>query len=242
MTEPTRPPLGARDRARAEVMSELLAAARARLESEGSAALSLRAVARDLGMASSAVYRYVPSRDALLTLLIIEAYDAVGEVAEKAAGSGGDPAQTGLDVARAVRRWALDQPYSFELIYGTPVRGYRAPDDTVRAAVRLWGVIIGLLMRAAGQGVLAPTGPDFDPAGRMAPQALATAGWTDPDEVPDEIARIAVRSATLFTSLVGAISVELFGHLHHVAQDYARFFDVTIATSAAGVGLHVALD
>ena len=51
VTEPTRPPLGARDRARAEVMSELLAAARARLESEGSAALSLRAVARDLGMA-----------------------------------------------------------------------------------------------------------------------------------------------------------------------------------------------
>jgi hypothetical protein len=76
----------------------------------------------------------------------------------------------------------------------------------------------------------------------MAPEALATAGWTDPDEVPDEIARIAVRSATLFTSLVGAISVELFGHLHHVAQDYARFFDVTIATSAAGVGLRISLD
>jgi len=241
VTEPTTP-LRARDRARAEVMSELLAAARARLESEGSAALSLRAVARDLGMASSAVYRYVPSRDALLTLLIIEAYDAVGEVAEKAAGSGGDPAQTWLEVARAVRRWALDQPYSFELIYGTPVRGYRAPDDTVRSAVRLWGVIIGLLMAAHAHGTLDPAGPDFDPAGRMAPEALATAGFTDPTTVPPEVARIAIRSATLFTSLVGGISVELFGHLHHVAADFARFFDVTIATSAAGVGLRISLD
>ena len=87
MTEPTTAPQRARDRARAELMSELLAAARARLVSEGSAALSLRAVARDLGMASSAVYRYVPSRDALLTLLIIEAYDAVGQVAEEAAAA-----------------------------------------------------------------------------------------------------------------------------------------------------------
>src|SRR5690606_36222763 len=63
-------PRTARERARAEVMAELLAAAKARLSVEGAAALSLRAVARDLGMASSAVYRYVDSRDALLTLLI----------------------------------------------------------------------------------------------------------------------------------------------------------------------------
>ena len=244
VTEPPTAPLRARDRARAEVMAELLAAARARLESEGSAALSLRAVARDLGMASSAVYRYVPSRDALLTLLIIEAYDAVGAVAEQAAAEAGgtDPAQTWLKVARAVRRWALAQPYSFELIYGTPVRGYRAPDDTVRAAVRLWGVIIGLLLQAFHDGALRPTGPDFDPAGRIAPEAFALAGFTDPAAVPDEVARTATRSATLFTSLVGAISVELFGHLNHVAGDHARFFDVTIATAAAGVGLHIALD
>jgi hypothetical protein len=54
--------------------------------------------------------------------------------------------------------------------------------------------------------------------------------------------RAAARSATLFTSLVGAISVELFGHLHRVAGDPALLFDVTIATAAAGVGLHVTLD
>src|SRR3954465_9615844 len=110
-------PTNARERARADVMAELLAAARARLVTEGAAELSLRAVARDLGMASSAVYRYVESRDALLTLLIIEAYDAVGHVAEEAAGRAEQgPAAAWLAVARAVRGWALDQPYSFELI------------------------------------------------------------------------------------------------------------------------------
>src|SRR6185369_8741882 len=121
-------------------------------------------VARDLGMASSAVYRYVESRDALLTLLIIEAYDSVGTVAEQAvARTPQDPATAWLEVARAVRRWALENRYSFELIYGTPVRGYQAPEDTVVPAVRVWGVIVGLLMRADAEGTLAPTGPDFDP-------------------------------------------------------------------------------
>ncbi len=236
-------PTTARERARAEVMSELLAAARARLITEGAADLSLRAVARDLGMASSAVYRYVESRDALLTLLIIEAYDAVGLVAETAAAESTheDPAAVWLDVARAVRGWALEQRYSFELIYGTPVRGYRAPDDTIAPAIRIWGVIVGLVMRAEAQGLLTPAGPDFDPAGRLAPEVFTFVGYTDPADVPDDVARNAARSATLFTSLIGAISVELFGHLHRVAGDAARLFDVTIATSAAGVGLHVDL-
>ena len=191
MTEPTaapRVPASARERARAEVMSELLAAARARLEADGSAGLSLRAVARDLGMASSAVYRYVESRDALLTLLIIEAYDSVGSAAEEAAvrarDGGADPARTWLEVARSVRRWALAQPSWFELIYGTPVRGYRAPDDTVRAALRLWGVIVGLLVAAEESGQLDPAGPPFDPEGRIAPEVYAFAGWTDPSAVP----------------------------------------------------------
>ena len=244
MTDSTTP-LRARDRARAEVMSELLAAARLRLESEGCAALSLRAVARDLGMASSAVYRYVPSRDALLTLLIIEAYDAVGEVAEKAVGRGGR-IRPRADVARGRARGPALGPRPAVLVRAhlrhpgarLPRPGRhrpRAPSDCGESSS-------GCVLRAAADGVLAPAGPDFDPAGRMAPEALATAGCDDPDTVPTEVARIAVRSATLFTSLVGAISVELFGHLHHVAADHARFFDVTIATSAAGVGLRITLD
>src|SRR5215472_1888721 len=72
----------ARERARAEITAEILDAGRRHLAREGAAGLSLRAIARDLGMASSAVYRYVASRDDLLTRLIIDAYDMLGGAAE----------------------------------------------------------------------------------------------------------------------------------------------------------------
>ncbi|GIG22864.1 TetR family transcriptional regulator [Cellulomonas chitinilytica] len=243
-TEVPSVPATARERARAQVLAELLDAARTRLETDGAADLSLRAVARDLGVASSAVYRYVESRDALLTLLIIETYDAVGTVAETAAADararGADPARTWLEVARAVRTWALAQPYAFELIYGTPVRGYRAPDDTVPSALRMWGVIVGVLQQADAEGTLSPAGPDFDPRGRVTPEVVAAVGGAL-GPVPDDALRTAARSATLFCSLLGAVSAELFGHLHRFADDYAALFDVTIATAAAGVGLHADL-
>ncbi len=66
----------ARERARAELTGEIKAEARRQLAARGAQQLSLRAVARELGMASSALYRYFPSRDDLLTSLIIDAYDA----------------------------------------------------------------------------------------------------------------------------------------------------------------------
>src|SRR5579864_3996798 len=68
----------ARDRARRELTEEIKTVARRHLGEHGSAALSLRAVAREVGMVSSAVYRYFPSRDDLLTALLVDAYNAVG--------------------------------------------------------------------------------------------------------------------------------------------------------------------
>ena len=86
-------PRTARDRVRDEVTREILAAARAQLAREGAAALSLRSIARDLGMAPSALYRYFSSRDALLSALILGAYGSLADQAERsaqaAAGAGG---------------------------------------------------------------------------------------------------------------------------------------------------------
>lgn len=245
MADSSSAPRGARERARAEIMAELLASARAHLVADGAASLSLRAVARDLGVASSAVYRYVESRDALLTLLIVEAYDAVGGAAEGAARAaelrGAAPAQRWLEAARAVRSWAIANPHSFELVYGTPVRGYRAPADTVAPALRLWSVLVGVLVAAHADGSLRPVGPVYDPRGLVEPDVYAFAGLGAEDEVPTDVALALTRSMSLFASLVGAITAELFGHLHHVAVDADRLFDVTIATASAGIGLHVDL-
>ena len=87
-------------------------------------------------MVSSAVYRYFPSRDDLLTALIIDAYDAVGEraeAAERASRNRGADARW-LSVCEAVRAWALADPHEYALIFGSPVPGYAAPEATIAPA------------------------------------------------------------------------------------------------------------
>src|SRR3954471_14523372 len=104
-------PTTARERVRAELTAEITEAARRQLAEVGAAALSLRAVARELGMASSALYRYFPSRDDLRTRRIIDGYDALGETAEKADVPTAPPAERWLAICRAVRTWAREHPH-----------------------------------------------------------------------------------------------------------------------------------
>ena len=104
---------GVRARAREEMRRLILDAGRARLAADGPEALSLRAVARDVRLVSSAVYRYVANRDALLTELIIESYDALGTAAEKAdaAVDRADLVGRFVAVGRATRAWGLAHPH-----------------------------------------------------------------------------------------------------------------------------------
>lgn len=116
-----------RARVRAGMIEEIKAVARRHLATDG-ANLSLRAVARDMGMVSSAIYRYFPSRDDLLTALILEAYDALGDAVEAADAAVGRDDLRGRwhAVCRAARAWALAHPAEYALIYGSPVPGYAA--------------------------------------------------------------------------------------------------------------------
>ena len=153
----------ARERARAEITREITDIARARLAADGAAALSLRAVARDLGMVSSAVYRYFGSRDELLTALIIDGYNAIGEAVESAdaACRRGDYPGRWLAACRAARGWALAHPHEYALIYGSPVPGYQAPEATIGPAARS-AVVFGRLIsdaHTAGQLVPPPASP-----------------------------------------------------------------------------------
>src|SRR5215469_13797377 len=110
----------ARERARAQLTREIKEEARRQLAQVGADALSLRAVARELGLVSSALYRYFPSKDDLLTALIIDAYDTVGEVAETAMRAAGpQPSRARwLAACHAIRAWALAHPHEYALIYG----------------------------------------------------------------------------------------------------------------------------
>ena len=126
--------------------SEIKAVARRHLAEQGAAALSLRAVAREVGMVSSAVYRYFPSRDDLLTALIVDAYDAVGDRrrgtrAGRARTAGVEAAVDGASPTPSAA-WALAHPHEYALVYGSPVPGYAAPTDTIDPAARVALVLL----------------------------------------------------------------------------------------------------
>jgi AcrR family transcriptional regulator len=222
-------PRTARDRARAELTSEIKAVARRHLAEEGSAALSLRAVAREVGMVSSAVYRYFPSRDDLLTALIVDAYDAVGAAAETALA---DVARQGVvarwvHVTAAIRRWALAHPQEYALIYGSPVPGYAAPQDTIDPATRVSFVLLRIVVDGVASGEIDTTDDTTVPRAVRADFAqlrtLAAPG------VPDVVLS---RALLAWSQLFGGISLEMFGHLHQVIRDYDAFFDLQMRRAA----------
>ena len=167
---------GVRARVREQLTRQIVDTARRHLVTEGAAGLSLRAVARELGMASSAVYRYVANRDELLTLLIVDAYDALGEAVERAEAKvpREDIEDRYLATCHAARRWALKSPHEFALIYGSPVPGYAAPETTVGPASRVGRVLIGVLYDAVVTGAVHPD--VRRPAGRRPPLARPRAG------------------------------------------------------------------
>jgi AcrR family transcriptional regulator len=133
----------ARERVRAELTREIAEIARRQLATDGAAGLSLRAVAREMGMVSSAIYRYFSSRDELLTALIIDGYNALGAAVEDAEGAcpRDDYAGRWLAACQAVRAWAVANPHEYALVYGSPVPGYQAPERTIEPATRVAAVL-----------------------------------------------------------------------------------------------------
>jgi AcrR family transcriptional regulator len=210
-------PRTARERARAEITAEILDAARGYLASDGAAALSLRAIARDLGMASSAMYRYFKSRDELLTRLIIDAYDSLGAAAEtrEAAADRDDPAGRFTAICAAVRAWALAHPNEYALIYGSPVPGYVAPADTVQPASRVTILLLRIVVEAAAAGRL-PDADIRDAEAQPVAAALAPIRSYLPAGVP---APLVQRALMVWTNLFGVVSFEAFGQLHNVVGD-----------------------
>ena len=214
----------ARERVRAELIREITEIARRQLATEGAAGLSLRAVAREMGMVSSAIYRYFPSRDDLLTTLIIDGYNAVGAAVEKAEAAwlSEDYAGRWLAACRAVRNWALAHPHEYALVYGSPVPGYRAPERTIEPAARsavVFGKIIGDAYRAGAAadlpGPLVPVPASFTQDAARLRDAIM-------EGVPDHIAAAALIA---WSGLFGLESFELFGQFENVVTDRAAFFD-----------------
>jgi AcrR family transcriptional regulator len=251
---PPKASLTARERARAELTREIKEEARRQLAGTGADGLSLRAVARELGMVSSALYRYFPSKDDLLTALIIDAYDAVGERVEAAIAAvpeepiPGGAAHEGAAIqvvrerwlagCRAIRGWARAHPHEYALIYGSPVPGYQAPESTIGPAARVPFAMIGVLRDAAGRGLL-PVGNAAAAGnqsaagdavtGELAGQAVAVAALVaaaDPGHYGDPLpADVVVRAVIAWAQVFGMVSFELFGQFANTFDPADVLFD-----------------
>jgi AcrR family transcriptional regulator len=235
MTAPGSTTRTARERARAELTREIKEEARRQLAAHGAQGLSLRAVARELGMVSSALYRYFPSRDDLLTALIIDAYDALGQAAELA--SAGPPSSDirgrWRATCHALRTWAAANPHEYALIYGSPVPGYRAPQATVAPATRAVRVLGGLLADALPEVPDVSGSQPCDPPPELAEQSLLVADAIAPGVPPAMIARALIA----WTQLFGMISFELFGQFVGSVDPADSFFGYAVERMADYIGL-----
>jgi AcrR family transcriptional regulator len=218
---------GVRERARAATTAEILRLARAQMAAEGAAALSLRAIARDLGMVSSGIYRYYASRDELLTELIVDSYNRLGEAVEQADASvrrRADFAARWKAAATSIRDWAMEHPSEWSLLFGTPVPGYAAPPDTIGPASRYTLVLLRLSADIVASGVRhTATVPRS-----LRPDLAHLRALADAD-IPD-----ATLAAGLcaWGALIGTINLELFGHLHNVVNAPGALYDAVVEQHA----------
>lgn len=223
---------GVRARRRAAFEAEILRVGREHLAVAGAAGLSLRAVARDLGVASSAVYRYVDSRDELLTRLIVEAYGSLADqvdealAAANAASPPPGPATRFRVIARATRTWALAHPHEFALLYGTPVPGYHAPAErTTPPGTRVTTRLTELLPEL-----------DLGPGTEQDRRALGEGPGRLPTEtgLPPGALR---RGLAAWDLVIGTLTAELFGRYGpSVPADAGAYFEGSLDAALAIVG------
>jgi AcrR family transcriptional regulator len=227
-----------RERYRAQLRTEIKERAWGQIATAGASALSLNAIAKQMGMSGPALYRYFGSRDELITELIRDAYRSMADTFRAAAGSGGEavseaaagtvpgPASgsgSGGDLvtlAHAMRGWALSDPHRYFLIYGTPVPGYHAPDDVTGIASEIMAVLLDACAAL----------PSDSPEGPFDTHLEGHRQWAADHPAPPAVLH---RALTFWTRLHGVLSLELAGHFTGMGFDPALLFEAELADLAA---------
>ncbi|MGW4461864.1 TetR/AcrR family transcriptional regulator [Micromonospora sp. NPDC004704] len=196
-----------RERYRAQVRTEIKEHAWGQIATAGASALSLNAIAKQMGMSGPALYRYFANRDELITALITDAYGSLAETFRVAAGSGADLA----GLAHVLRAWALEDPQRYFLIYGTPVPGYHAPDDVTRIASEIMTILLDTCAALPPGRPVTPFDAHLEDHRQWAAEHPASAAALH-------------RGLVSWTRLHGMLSLELAGHFTGMGFDPARLF------------------
>lgn len=208
-------------------------AARLQLAEVGAAGLSLRSVAREVGMVSSAVYRYVESRDELLTRLIIEAYDSLGDAVDAAVARPGGDLERWVGAGAALRDWAIAQPHEYLLLYGSPVPGYAAPTDTVEAGTRVIRALIGVVRDAHDAGRIAPPSMIDDLPGELNDDLRSVSESVELPDVPG----VALSVILGWTQMFGLVGFELTNQTRGIVEHHEQLFVACIRRTGRNIGL-----
>lgn len=229
MAAPARPRPGSaetltlRERFRVQTRQAILEAAQRQLaEGGGAGSLSLNALARDVGMAGPSLYRYFPSRDALLTELIVDGYEDLADTLHRGlakhrrrAGPATDPAAELTAYAELYRRWALAHPATYELLMGAPVPNYAAPPEaTSEPARRSMAPVVEMVAQ------LRANRPDTPPD----PTVRAAPGWAAVLQEMGVPEQAFVAALGFWSTLHGLLELELHGHLSQMVADPAALY------------------
>lgn len=219
--------------------TEIMETARRLMSEHGTAGLSIRMIAREMKLTPPALYYYFASLDDLITALIVEAFNAYGEALEMARDNTSGTAQQLLAVCLAYRRWALDHPTDFKLIYGTPIPGYEAPREvTVPAARRSYDVVWQLLLQGLKSGELKPE-PVYQTIPPTIRQQLIELVAAEGGERDEDILRAIYYTAVGWPQMHGIVMLELFEHIQPMVGDMDLFYRQQMINMLAGFGLRV---
>ncbi len=231
-----------RDRVRAATTGEIKQTARRILVAEGPEAVSLRAIAREMGMTAPALYRYFGSREDLVKHVVADIFEEITDdiyAAIEAAGqaSGGDMAAKLVAACREFRRWSLSHREEFGQLFGTPLPGLEAahddvPDDCVQNAQKFSGTFFALFLELWRKRPFPiPADDQIDPGLR---EQLARYRDGLGIDVPLGAGLIFLRC---WVRLYGMVALEVFGHLRFALEDPSAMFEYTMAELADLVGL-----
>jgi AcrR family transcriptional regulator len=231
---PSPAPVG-RQAAREQMVQRIRTAAHVHLTHDGAAGLSMRAVARDVGVVSSAIYRYVPSRDALLELLVTDALESLS-TAVTAAEAGvrrSDLRGRFAAVGRGFRSWALDSPAEHSLVAARPVPGFAPPIVDGAPLTAVPALLVAIVDEAATKGAAAAgdSAPRLAAGVRRDLTAIRKAAGVSADV--DAVAR----ALLAWAGLAGAVSLEVSGQLTGVFDDPEAWFGHELDRLARAAGI-----
>lgn len=223
-----------REMQRMAVELEIKSVARRQLAQEGVQDVTLRAIAREMGITAPALYRYFPSLDDLVSAMCVDLAEEVTDAVGAAVAQAPDPGRALLTAVRTFRSWAVGNRNEFALLFGQD-DARRSRDSTVRFAEIFFSLAVDA-WASAPHGAVVATAPatgtvldtvrllaDDRPDGPAATTAL-------PPEVRFVVARSWVR-------LAGLVSLEVSGQLGGVLRDVAVYFESELEDVAQALGI-----